>query len=235
MKRTTYFTLIELLVVIAIIAILAAMLLPALNKARESARKATCAANLKSYALADLLYANDFDDYMTPIKYGSSDRSNWFNNEAWLRMLGQNPVYQGDRYGMPPGLLCPSKPILDNSYAVWTGGWYAKNYYIPGGDYWGDLTANYSTAKLTRVKNAASKINTLDSGNAEGVVRIERTEYNLCYPWVDEGQWRTPSYRHGERLNLSFWDGHVESFTPRECFGDGWGWNTFNQYWVMEK
>ena len=72
MKKAN-FTLIELLVVIAIIAILAAMLLPALNKARTKARMTTCTSNMKTLGTGAMLYAGGNDDYL-PIHIS---RYNW--------------------------------------------------------------------------------------------------------------------------------------------------------------
>lgn len=78
------FTLIELLVVIAIIAILAAMLLPSLSRARESASQANCGENLRQMNLGATMYEGDSDDYMpTPYRRSAAELGYvWYNSIA---------------------------------------------------------------------------------------------------------------------------------------------------------
>ena len=80
LRRKSGFTLIELLVVIAIIAILAAMLLPALNKVRHTAKKITCVNNLKQMGTVFSLYTHQYNDWMIPAygcPPGDTERRSW--------------------------------------------------------------------------------------------------------------------------------------------------------------
>src|SRR5947209_10976073 len=126
-RRDLGFTLIELLVVIAIIAILAALLLPALAKAKEMGKRASCLSNLRQWSLAETLYLDDSEQRLpstkipngTPGTGGGYNEDNptftdlitveFFNNknktaygrDAWFNALppyiGQKPVWQ---YGL---------------------------------------------------------------------------------------------------------------------------------------
>ena len=203
-QRKRFFTLIELLVVIAIIAILAAILLPALQNARQRGMAAGCANNAKQMSASILRYAGEYDDWF-PAAAGTGSR--WYK----MRKIVNYPVGTKGTPGVAdekkaPIFYClrPFKNTVERGGSGATG----QVFYT-----WVDYSKNgYNCSsldfKISKVPNAAAKFIMVEVGRSSSGGTGSTMHYKT----------RNNVFPHNEMQNVQHLDGHVAAYPEQLPF-----------------